>query len=94
MPTGTNGPPANVTNQLWSWGLAALGVTCLYFISRKSTRTIGWAGALGIQGIWIVYAIVTRQWGFIASAVAYGLMYGKNLLAWRREAGVEARTDA
>ena len=78
-------------SQVWSWALAALGVTCLYFISRKSTRTWGWAGALAIQGIWVVYAIVTKQYGFIASAVAYGLMYGKNLAAWQRESA--PRTD-
>lgn len=72
-------------NQVWSWALAALGVSCLYLISRKSTRTIGWAGALVIQTLWIIYAVVTRQWGFIASAIAYGAMYGKNLLAWRKE---------
>jgi hypothetical protein len=69
----------------WSWVLAALGITCLYLITRKSTRTWGWAGALGIQVLWIVYAIATRQWGFIVSAIAYGAMYGKNLLVWRRE---------
>ena len=72
-------------NQLWSWALAALGVTCLYFVSRKSTRTWGWAGALAIQGVWVVYALATKQYGFIASAVAYGAMYGKNLAAWRKE---------
>ena len=72
-------------NQAWSWGLAALGITCLYFISRRSTRSWGWFGALAIQGLWIVYALVTRQWGFIVSAIAYGAMYGKNLVSWQRE---------
>ncbi|MGW0485757.1 hypothetical protein [Nonomuraea sp. NPDC003214] len=27
--------------------------------------------------------MATRQWGFIASALAYGLLYGRNYLAWR-----------
>ncbi|HEY5985990.1 MAG TPA: hypothetical protein VIV12_06325, partial [Streptosporangiaceae bacterium] len=71
--------------QLWSWGLASLGVFALYLITHKRTRTAGWATALGIQVLWVTYAVVTRQWGFIASAVAYGTMYGKNLFAWRRE---------
>lgn len=78
-----------MTNQTWSWTLAALGVTCLYLISRKTTRTWGWAGAAGIQVLWIIYAIATRQWGFIASAVAYGVMYVKNLFAWHTERLVE-----
>jgi hypothetical protein len=72
-------------NQLWSWGLAALGVGCLYLISRKATRSWGWFGALAIQALWVVYAVVTRQWGFIASSIAYGFMYGRNLLVWRKE---------
>lgn len=30
--------------------------------------------------------VVSTQYGFIVSAVAYGWVYGKNALAWRRAA--------
>ncbi len=67
----------------WSWLLTAVGVTGLYFAGRR--RAFGWAIGLGAQVLWIAYALATRQWGFIASAVVYGLVYGKNFAAWRRE---------
>jgi hypothetical protein len=71
-------------NQLWSWLLTAVGVTGLYLAGRKSK--VGWAVGFGAQALWIAYAVATRQWGFIVSACAYGWVYARNWLRWRREA--------
>jgi hypothetical protein len=68
---------------IWSFVLAAVGVLGLYVAGRK--RWQGWAIGLGAQVLWIAYAVVTKQWGFIASALAYGVVYGKNMITWRRE---------
>lgn len=68
----------------WSWLLTAVGVTGLYLAGRKSKA--GWVVGFGAQALWIAYAIATRQWGFIASAVAYGAVYARNWLRWRRDA--------
>jgi len=70
--------------QWWSWLLTAIGVTGLYFAG--SSRKLGWAIGLGAQVLWIAYAIATRQWGFIASAFAYGSVYTRNWLRWHRAA--------
>lgn len=67
--------------QLWSWLLTAIGVTGLLFAG--SCRKLGWAIGLSAQLLWLTYAIVTRQWGFIVSAFAYGFVYARNWLAWR-----------
>lgn len=67
----------------WSFTLAAVGIFGLWLAGRKDYR--GWFVGLGIQGLWIVYAIVTVQYGFILSAVAYGWIYGKNGMSWLRE---------
>lgn len=66
----------------WSYILTAVGVFGLWLAGRKSK--FGWAVGLGAQVLWISYAITTEQWGFIVSAVAYGWVYSKNFLAWRR----------
>ena len=66
---------------LWSYSLAAVGVVGILLAGQK--RSVGWAVGLGAQFLWIAYAIVTEQHGFIVSAVAYGAVYGKNWLAWR-----------
>lgn len=71
-------------SQWWSWVLAAIGVTGLFLAGSK--RKLGWAVGFGVQALWVIYAIATRQWGFIFSAIAYGWVYARNWLRWRREA--------
>jgi hypothetical protein len=63
----------------WSWTLAAIGVTGLWLAG--SGRRLGWAVGVGVQVLWVAYAVVTRQWGFIFSALAYGAV---NIRNWRR----------
>lgn len=67
----------------WSWALTVVGVTGLWFAGRR--KAFGWAIGLGAQVLWIAYAVASRQWGFIASALVYGAVYGRNFVAWRRE---------
>lgn len=69
--------------QYWSWVLAAIGVGGLYLAG--SHRLIGWQIGLGVQALWVAYAIATHQWGFIASAVAFAGVNLRNLIKWRRE---------
>lgn len=64
----------------WSYLLTAVGVLGLYLAGRR----LGWAWLIGLaaQGLWIAYAIATEQWGFIASAFAYGWVYARNARRW------------
>ncbi len=70
-------------SQWWSWALTAIGVTGLFLAG--SSRKLGWAIGLGAQALWITYAIATSQWGFIASAFAYGGVYARNWWRWRQQ---------
>lgn len=65
---------------IWSLVLAAVGVLGLFIAGRK--HWAGWAIGLGAQVLWVIYALVTRQYGFLASAFAYGAVYGNNLRRW------------
>lgn len=67
----------------WSWVLTAVGVFGLWLAGRHDRR--GWWVGISAQGLWISYAIATRQWGFIVSALAYGTVYARNTYLWRRE---------
>jgi hypothetical protein len=78
--------------QWWSWLLAAGGILGIYLAGRK--LSVGWLVGLGMQVLWLAYAVATRQWGFLFTAVAYGTVYGKNWLAWRREAREKELADA
>lgn len=71
-------------NQWWSWGLAAVGILGIYLAGKKLKS--GWAVGIFAQLLWLAYAIATKQWGFLFTAFAYGSIYLKNYLAWRREA--------
>jgi hypothetical protein len=80
-----------VTNLIWSLALAAVGILGIYLAGSKSP--LGWAVSFSAQALWFVFAIVTAQYGFIITAIAYGTVYGRNYLRWRRErASADART--
>lgn len=76
----------------WSWLLAAGGILGIYLAGRK--QAVGWLVGLGMQSVWLTYAVATRQWGFLVTAVAYGAVYAKNWRSWRREAREKELTDA
>ncbi|MCX5066592.1 hypothetical protein OOJ91_11960 [Micromonospora lupini] len=75
-------------SQWWSWALAVVGVFGLYLAGRRSPW--GWAVGIAAQVLWLAYSVVTRQWGFLASAVAYGWVYTLNFRRWRRDARAAA----
>lgn len=73
----------------WSWLLMTVGVTGLWLAGRKSMW--GWAIGVGSQLLWLAYSISTRQWGFLASCFAYGLVHFLNFRKWRRDELTVAR---
>jgi len=68
---------------MWSWILAVIGVTGIFFVGRKSIW--GWFVLLFNEVLWMAYAIHTDQYGFIFSALAYAAVYIKSYLHWKRE---------
>lgn len=76
-----------MASQSWSWILTAVGVFGLYLAGRRSPW--GWAVGIAAQVLWFAYSISTRQWGFLVSCFAYGAVYSRNFVRWRREIAVE-----
>jgi len=70
--------------ELWSWALAVVGVVGIYFVGKKTLW--GWFVLLFNEILWIVYAVVTQQYGFIVSAIAYAAVYVKSYLHWKKDA--------
>lgn len=68
---------------MWSYVLAAIGVTGIFFVGRKTIW--GWLVLLVNECLWIVYAVTTEQYGFIFAAIAYGIVYIKSYMLWRQE---------
>jgi len=72
-----------MSNQLWSWLLTIVGLTGFVLAGKRVWWC--WYINLGCQGLWFTYAIITKQWGFVAAAIAYTIVFAKNALKWTRE---------
>jgi hypothetical protein len=67
----------------YSWVLAVIGVAGIYFVGRKTIW--GWFVLLFNECLWIAYAIVTDQYGFIFSALAYAVVYVRSYMHWSKD---------
>lgn len=67
----------------WSWILTLFGVSAMYMAGKNNK----WGWVLGIfsQVLWIAFAIVTYQYGFIIASLLYGSVYAKNFINWNKE---------
>lgn len=66
-----------------SWVLAVAGVTGMFLAGRGASR--GWLVLLCLQPLWIAYAVLTGQYGFIVGALAYAGAQLNGYLRTRRE---------
>lgn len=76
----------------WSWLLAGVGLVGLWLAGSKNRA--GWAVGVAAQALWISYALVSHQHGFLASAAGYGFVYLRNWWAWRTTRQEQPRTPA
>jgi xanthosine utilization system XapX-like protein len=67
---------------MWSFILAAVGILGIYMAGKNSKW--GWLIGLAAQVLWFIFAIVTKQYGFIVTALAYGWVYGTNFYKWHK----------
>jgi len=70
-----------VTPLVWSWVLVTLGATGMWMAGRRMRA--GWAVAIANEALWIAYAVDTRQYGFIAGALLYMVVFARNWLRWK-----------
>jgi hypothetical protein len=68
--------------QAWSIATTALGIVSLYFVAKQ--RLVGWWLGITCQLVWCGYAIVSRQWAFIAGSAVYGSLSVLGLLHAKR----------
>ena len=66
---------------VWSWLLVTLGAVGMWMAGRRMRS--GWAVAIVNEALWILYALETGQYGFVAGAVLYIIVFARNWLRWR-----------
>jgi len=69
----------------WSYLLTLVGVVGLW--QAGSRKWWGWCITLGGQVLWLAYALVSGQHGFVLGAFAYGAVYARNWYRWYKESG-------
>lgn len=69
-------------SQAWSWALLVLSLTSTWLAG--SGRISAWVVGLVSQALWLTYGVVTAQWGFAVSALAFAVVHGRNLVRARR----------
>lgn len=69
--------------QYWSWLLSCVGGLGIFLAGRKDWR--GWAVGIISEVLWLVYAVVTKQYGFIFGSILYSTILVNNLVGWLEE---------
>lgn len=64
----------------WSILLTVVGVAGLYALTKK--KWWGFLIGLSAQALWVGYAVTTKQWGFLGSAVVYGAVNAVGINNW------------
>jgi hypothetical protein len=67
----------------WSWVLALNGTAAIYFVGRK--QKWAWLWLLFNECLWTIYALTTKQYGFIFAAVTYAVVYIRSYIHWSKE---------
>jgi len=67
----------------WSWILALSGICGLTAIGKKIRW--GWVWMLVNEGLWMTYAIATKQYGFIVGSILYAVTYYRGFIKWKEE---------
>lgn len=69
---------------VWSVALGIAGITGQYIISLKSYK--GYIVGMLTQVLWFIFAVQTKQYGFILLCSLYFGIYWKGFVAWRKDA--------
>jgi hypothetical protein len=70
----------------------SLGGLLVHWIAGNKHKA-AWLVGIALQGQWTAYAVVTRQWGFIMSAMVYAGIYARNYRRWALEEKRKAVLD-
>lgn len=69
---------------LWQWlpGLILDGVMLFGTLLLTAKRRSGWLVSGVLQVLWITYAIVSQQWGFIPGIIGYSYAAARGWVKW------------
>lgn len=60
----------------WSFALAAGSIFGIWLVTRRPK--FGWYWCFGMEGLWILWGALTKQWGILALCCCYAFIYVHN----------------
>lgn len=66
------------------WLLSVITIWMTLLAGNK--HPLAWAVGLGNQALWLIWIIVTANWGLLPMNLALWVVYGRNHLRWMRGA--------
>lgn len=69
----------------WMWSFLLVAVGLAGFIATGQKFWWGWYINIACQGLWFTYGFVTGQWGFIAGAIVYTVVFIRNAYKWTKD---------
>ena len=70
----------------FSFILSALSLLSLWLMGNKNK--LGIVVGLANQLLWVVYALMLKQYGLLVGVCAYTIIHIRNLEKWTREEGI------
>jgi hypothetical protein len=81
-----------MANQIWSFALVILGASGMLLVGRNIA--LGWAVAIINETLWIVYGILSYQYGFILGGLIYIVVFYRNYRKWSKINGYEESSES
>lgn len=68
--------------EIMPWVLSAMSAIMLWSMGDKKK----WGPGFGLlnQAVWIVYVLMTDQWGLMPGVLVYTFIHARNLYVWNR----------
>lgn len=67
----------------WSWLITTVGIGGMVLATRKNVWA--WPLLLVEESLWVVYAVISVQWGFLVAGLMYGAVYLWGWVSWAKE---------
>jgi len=69
--------------KLWSWILSIMGLTGTYLTGKRYWWA--WVVMSFYNVTWIVYSVISKQYGFLLASCVYQVIYFRNAVEWRKD---------
>lgn len=81
--TGHSQEGYKMSTEILSYVLSALSLLSLWLMGNKNK--LGIVVGLANQLLWVVYAVMLKQYGLLIGVIAYTIIHIRNLAKWSKE---------